>query len=356
MNKQIKRIFGLLLAVAILLTLGCTAFAEESGSDLDTGGGITETGEEEEPVVQPIASDPIIITFVDDDTYELTARPGTFKNKNGDVQVNIGDAPSIVRYIYVPDIDLDKNLGIQGWAIKNAKGELVPIDIATYVFTHDTDVYPVLITGLGLIKDDHFGYVQGFPDGTFKPDGDLTRAQVATMFYRLLVDKTMYGAEKNFTDVAKTHWAYTAIQVLADRGVLQGYPDGTFAPEDSITRAEFCAIASRFFTVRQAPVPYGDLSSTYWAYKNVGICYANGWLDDTVLFRPLDNITRAETVVIINRMLERQADKTFITYNLNNVYSDVSVNGTPTYFDIMEASIAHDFTVTGGTESWTKIR
>ncbi len=157
---------------------------------------------------------------------------------------------------------------------------------------------------------DHFAYIIGYPDGTVRPEAPITRAEVATIFFRLLSDdvRSVYMTKENaFIDVDKDAWFNTAISTMAAMGIFRGDPDGSFRPDDSITRAEFAAIAARF--EENGDTTPGNFTDLYnhWSAEEVSIAANNGWIlgyeDNT--FRPDQNITRAEAMTVINRVLQR---------------------------------------------------
>lgn len=216
-------------------------------------------------------------------------------------------------------------------------------------------VTPVTPDKPALETEDHFTYLYGYTDGTVRPAGNLTRAEAASIFYRLLVDKSYTGVT-NFTDVSAGYWAYTPIQALASRGIIAGYTDGSFRPAGIITRAELCAMASRFFEMTSGSISFTDVSQTYWAYKAIASAAGYGWIEDgATAFRPNDAITRTEAVTIINNMLGREADRTYVDEHLSAKYSDLPKTHAD-FYEIMEASVGHNYTKTAGKETWTGLQ
>lgn len=159
-----------------------------------------------------------------------------------------------------------------------------------------------------LNKEDHAQYMIGYENGTFKPENKMTREEVAVMFFRLLKNPPtkgrVYGL--NYGDVKGERWSVTAISYMSDLGILKGYPDGTFKPEAPITRAEFAAMAARFADLKGGEKTFTDLAPTHWAYDVVRKAAAAGWIEDYPdgSFRADKPITRAEVVSITNRMLD----------------------------------------------------
>lgn len=200
---------------------------------------------------------------------------------------------------------------------------------------------------------DHIVYMNGIGGGQFAPNANMTRAQVAQMFYNLLWTKES-GTPVTFSDVPAGKWYTTAVNVLASHGIITG-SNGKFRPNDPITRAEFVAIAMRF--ARQASgatASFTDVSRSAWYYSAVASAVSYGWIggysDGT--FRPTKSITRAEVVTIVNRMLGRSFDTMVDSGRLTRF---VDVAGSHWAFsNIAEATTAHDYTNVNGVETWTK--
>ena len=201
---------------------------------------------------------------------------------------------------------------------------------------------------------DHIPYINGYPDNTVRPNNPITRAEAASIFFRLLT-----AEEKNntfpvvFSDVRSGAWYTQAVNYLASIEIITGYPDGTFRPDRPISRAEFAAIASRFDNLAQTSSnAFSDISN-HWAVSLINSAYAKGWIsgfpDGT--FRPTQNITRAEVVTVVNRMLDRRVLLEDIPAGIK-AFTDIASNHWA-YTDIVEASNDHDY-IRGadGFESW----
>ena len=243
---------------------------------------------------------------------------------------------------------------------KNGKlVEIKKIDDNTYTFVMPASDVNVsgLVEDLRLNDTDHFAYITGYPDGTFKPNGNLTRAEAATIFYRLLLDQTM-TKNVQFSDVPAGKWYETAVKTLASKGVITGYTDGTFKPTKSVTRAEFCAMASRFFSLKEGSVKFTDVPTTFWGYKYIASVVARGYLDDVEgAYEPNGAITRAEVVSIVNRMLSRSADSAYLAKGDEGLKTFTDVAETDAcYLDVMEAANGHDYTKSGKTETWKNLK
>ena len=207
---------------------------------------------------------------------------------------------------------------------------------------------PFFFTAPALNKEDHYQYLIGYKDNTFRPENNMTREEVAVMFSRLLKNPPIKGEiyNYNFSDVERERWSTTAISYMSELGIINGYPDGTFRPQASITRAEFASIAAKFAELKEGNKTFSDLGRNHWAYDIVSRAATAGWIngypDGT--FKPANKITRAEVVSITNLMMNRKADEKFVDNNLDKLlkYNDVSKNHWA-YYKIFEATNGHDF-------------
>jgi len=211
-----------------------------------------------------------------------------------------------------------------------------------------------------LDTEDHFAYVIGYPDGTVRPENNISREEVATIFYRLLREDSLISIatdKNNFTDVETERWSNKAISSLANGGYINGYEDGSFRPEDFITRAEFATMATRYAKLSAGDgVNFSDIAG-HWAedyiIKAAGTGWVTGYEDGT--FGPEKYITRAEVMTIINRMLVRYVDA-------EGLHKDtvlwIDMNGTEWYYyNVLEATNSHDYDrrEDGKLENWTSI-
>ena len=162
--------------------------------------------------------------------------------------------------------------------------------------------------------EDHYAYLLGYEDGTVRPNGSISRAEVATVLFRLLKDDVRaqnLTKDNAYSDVSDTAWYAAAVSTLSKMGVISGYPDGTFRPNAPITRAEFAAMIARFDeTAKSADTPFTDISG-HWAENAIGKAYGNGWVEGSskTVFCPESNLTRAETATLLNRVLHRLPEK-----------------------------------------------
>ena len=199
----------------------------------------------------------------------------------------------------------------------------------------------------------HNAYMSGVRAGIFDPNANMTRAQVARMFYNLLVNKSV-AVTTNFSDVEQGKWYTEAVNALASLGIIQG-SNGKFRPNDPITRAEFIAIAMRFANmVSGASASFKDVPTNAWYYDSIASAVAYGWIGgySDGSFRPTKPITRAEVVTIVNRMLNRSFDAS-VSLNAVTNFSDVPVVHWA-FAAIAEATTSHDHTSNNGVETWTK--
>ena len=212
-----------------------------------------------------------------------------------------------------------------------------------------------------MLTGDHISYINGYPDGGVHPEANITRAEVAAIFYRLLTDDARKQYEVNtskFADANAT-WASKEIATLSNAGILDGYPDGSFRPNDKITRAEFAAVSARFDKLEAGKMTFTDVSAAHWAYKAIASAAEKGWVsgysDGT--FRPENKITRSEVVKIVNAVLNRICDKEYVNKNVSKLtnFNDIR-NAHWAYYEIMEAANAHDYERVGDTETWTGLK
>lgn len=210
-----------------------------------------------------------------------------------------------------------------------------------------------------LETDEHNAYLTGYPDNTFRADRNMTRAEVAQMFYALLLDKNV-TITKSFSDVPDDAWYATAVKTLASLGMMDGYPDGTFRPDEPITRAEFATVGLAFaYDPLDASCSYYDVGANAWYYTYVAQATTYGWIggypDNT--FRPGNNITRVEVCVIVNNMLGRDADERYIDRHEDELVHFVDLSDSYWgYYTIMESTNTHEYTGSFTNEKWTDVK
>ena len=211
-----------------------------------------------------------------------------------------------------------------------------------------------------MLTDEHIAYVGGYPDGTVRPEANITRAEVATIFYRLLTNdaRALYESDTStFTDVKNGAWYTTAIATLAKAGIINGYEDGTFRPDANISRAEFAAIAARFdHSNPSVSASFTDISG-HWAKALIerasALGWVNGYKDGT--FRPNVAITRAEAVTLINRVLDRDTLTSSSLLDGMKTWPD-NAQTAWYYLAVQEATNGHTCTMENGVEVWTELQ
>lgn len=203
---------------------------------------------------------------------------------------------------------------------------------------------------------EHIQYLAGYPDNSFGPGRNMTRAEAAQMFYNLLVDKEV-KITTAFEDVPENAWYATPVNTLASLGIISGVGDNRFEPGRSITRAEFTALAMKFTVgAEKEENIFNDVKPADWFYEavtgSIQFGWINGYGDGT--FRPNNTITRAEVTAIVNKMLGREGDKAFIQQHQEelNRFTDVTPDYWA-YYHIVEATNEHDYTKQGDCEKWS---
>ena len=210
-----------------------------------------------------------------------------------------------------------------------------------------------------LNRTDHLAFLSGYANGTFEPDRNMTRAEVTTMFARLLTEKMAADQtySNTFSDVAKSHWAANYIGYMQQFGIITGYADGSFRPDASVTRAEFAAIASRFERLTEGTKSFSDVPSSHWAAKYINFAATRGWVNGYAdgTFRPNNSITRAEVAAVTCRLLERNADQSYIRSHRSELRAFTDVNESHwAYWYTIEAANGHDYTKSGSSETWSR--
>ena len=213
---------------------------------------------------------------------------------------------------------------------------------------------------------EHTAYIFGYEDGTFRPDNNMSRAEAAAIFARLISEKKgeKISSKTSFNDVSKNEWYSDYIGYLSKYGIIKGYADNTFRPNDNVTRAEFVAMTVRFNSLFNEvkkgsyTVKYTDVASNYWAYSDVAYAKHTGWLNGYAdgTFKGDNAITRAEVVTVVNRATGRKADEDYVTKNVSilNKFTDIRNNSMWYYTDVMEAANTHLANSSNDTETWMK--
>ena len=275
-----------------------------------------------------------------------------------------------VEVLAFEDVDLTGREGYTfiGWSTQPNAGSVTYLPGDTFDMPdHDVYLYAQWLrdqigpedTGVAnwLNTTDHIAYLTGYPNGAFGPNNSMTRAEVAQMFYALLNNKNV-TITATFPDVPADAWYATAVNTLASLGMVSGDADGNFRPNDPITRAEFCVIALAFaYEPENAVCYFGDVSRSDWFYTYVAQAASYGWIGGYAdgSFGPNDLITRAQVTTIVNNMLGREADRSYVNNHADTLvqFNDLtSIHWA--YYDIMEAVNEHEYTRTYGTEDWVE--
>ena len=216
---------------------------------------------------------------------------------------------------------------------------------------------------LGLNNTDHFAYIVGYGNGEVRPQNSITRAEVAAIFFRLLEDDVRdanYTRQNKFTDVSNDAWYCSAVSTLSAMGIISGYPDATFRPNASITRAEFAAIATRFdVNGDKTPASFNDIAD-HWAKDEIAVAANNGWVNgyEDGSFRPQNKITRAETMSLVNRVLNRKPETAEDLLENMTKWTDNADTNAWYYLAVQEATNSHyyEYKENSQYEKWTELR
>ena len=263
-------------------------------------------------------------TLDGDDYYTITVT-----DKNGKAQSNI-------------DVTLKDKNGNTAEGVTDANGKLI------------------------LPTMEHKSYIVGYEDSTFRPEGNMTRAEAAAIFARNIAERngeTIPSKKSSFSDVDSKLWYSSPIAYLEKYNVISGYTDGTFKPEEQITRAEFVSMCSRFYSLTDTISVsknngFTDVKSSHWAYKYINEAAAMDWIagyaDKT--FRPDERIKRAEVVAIVNRMTGRSADRDYVNKHMSdlNPFTDMKDSVYWAFYDVIEAANAHSIVNGSDGEVWVK--
>ena len=219
---------------------------------------------------------------------------------------------------------------------------------------------------LTLPATEHKAYIVGYNDGTFKPDSNMSRAEAAAIFARLIAEAKgeSISGKASFKDVDKNEWYAGYVGYLEKYDVINGYNDGTFKPDASVTRAEFVAMTVRYYDLFNDvnktgnTVKYTDVASSYWAYSDIAFAKNIGWLNgySDGSFRGDNDITRAEVVTVVNRATGRVADKEYVKDNFTklNRFTDVTDSNMWYFFDVAESCNNHKAVTSANNEVWVK--
>lgn len=307
---------------------------EESPADNPADG--PEDGSSGEPDTPEEPEEPVVVT------YTVTFQMGKFGTQT--LSLEEGQYPGTV-----PEIPELPAAQVLGWFDKTGqKVEPAGIPVTgdvTYTARWGRNVEEFLQT------DTHEAYIKGYANGTFRPNNRVTRSEAAQLFYNLL--RTPTGQTGSFPDVSATAWYAEAVNEMSALGILQGYADGSFKGNNSITRAEFVKMAVSCDTLLDVPCTFSDVPAGSWAASYIATASSKGWIsgyeDNT--FHPDSPIVRGEAVVILNKMLGRQADPDIKSKKTVKNFYDVFTNNWM-YPYIVEASTSHEFTMEENVEKW----
>lgn len=271
------------------------------------------------------------------DVVEITSARGKFiyyTTDGTEPTLDEDGNPTGTTKLYEGPIEILEDTVIKAIAVDEA-GNVSVVASGDYSLAYD------LIT-------DHIAYIQGDDLGNFNPEMPITRAEVATIFSRITIKKmdVDYPEAPSFSDVSADDWYASAIAFMEKAGIVNGYEDGTFRPNNYITRAEFAAIASRYDRLADVTgLDFTDVTADHWAYKNIYSAVEKGWVKgyEDGTFRPDENIKRTETVTVVNRMLGRNAEEEFKDADLSGLImfpDNLSTHWA--YYEVIESSNTHD--------------
>lgn len=352
--KNIRRALSILLCC--LLMTGCLGFsaaadAGEPAAEPDTAAESAADTSETMTDPEPGAADPVP-EALDEGTFTVTYDLGDFGQKSE--QVAPGGHPANVPGI--PEEYAYMGYVITGWLTEDGE----PVGPSDSTITADTIYAAQLERSVDALMntDEHKAYIHGISDEIFNVQGSLMRAEAAMLFSNLLRDKD-FDYTIDFKDVKSTDWFAEAVGRVNALGIASGREGGKFSPKESITRAEFVKMASACDSVVEAECPFPDVPENHWAREAIASAYAKGWIqgDANGRFRPSDKISRAEAVIILNKMLGRQPDEDIENKPGTRGFCDVFPDHWA-YDDIIEASTDHEFTIAGEgselqKEQWT---
>ena len=324
------------------------------------------------------------------DAWEYKA---TFIVKNGQWDTNpTGGKDTIVKYLRTKDITTGESIPAKlsnvptagntpdshykagSWDQKLNEGDVITRDM-TYTYTYSwrssggsgggsrpTVTIPDNVP-TGLNGKDHYAYIIGYGNNDVRPQNNITRAEVATIFFRLLTDETRTAnmtKSNSYNDVKDGDWFCCAVSTLSKMGIIKGYEDGSFKPNDPISRAEFAAIAARFDPDGdKTPATFADVTS-HWAKDEISIAANHGWIKgyEDGSFKPDQKITRAETMTLVNRVLNRLPETKDDLHQDMKTWVDNMDETAWYYLAVQEATNSHYFKNKTSTkfEQWTDLR
>ncbi len=296
----------------------------------------------------------IVQKFPDDVTENVTLYAVWQEVKPCQILYDLGNGELIREHTQTgtlpQNIPYENQNGNQIIQWKNAQDDVV--DVSSQIITDNTIYYAVYEQQISLLETvKHIKYMDG-DNGNFYPDKALTRAEACQILYTLLKQKQI--PQKTFTDVSENDWYANAVCTLATMGLVEGYGED-FQPQKEMTRAEFLAILNRIYPYDGTIQTFADVPGEHWAAQAISNAVEKGWIYGEGNIYPDNTIKRQEVAVILNKVLNRKADKNIIAENTVREFFDVS----PThwaYYDILEASVAHEYQYTEQYEIWTSFQ
>ena len=286
----------------------------------------------------------------------------TFQLEQGDYRITVKETNSGDRYVTYDTKPYTRYFKVSEDGVISAIESITITNEYTKRHSAATPSKPTLNTG------DHYAYVMGYPDGTVRPNGSITRAEVSTILFRLLSDKTRdeyFTTESSFTDVKAGAWYNNSIATLEKAGVIvDTAKGGAFRPNEAITRAELAAMLAQFSDAKPVKgVKFSDVPAEHWAYEAIAIAAKMGWIEGYPdgTFRPDATITRAEMMTLVNRALERvpSDEDHLLSKRVMLTFPDCK-SGDWFYIAVQEATNSHTYeraaTEKNGDEQWTALR
>ncbi len=369
--KKSTKFISLLLAVmmlAALLPTAALADSTETASLSDTLGGVVEKVNGIElptyvlycSLMSKLPASGAVVTLTNNITGESTTHTANI--------FGLALIPKSLIGVYTVAATCDGP--ISGIKYSSIPG-ITPMTLNAKVDFDKIVLFPVL--NIGLNYTDHFAYMIGCDDGTFRPEQNVTRAEISAILYRLMTPATRAkyaSTTSSFKDVDASKWYNTEVCTLYKAGLIKGYPDGNFHPNESVTRAEFSAMIARLFSVSYVGNNMFEDINGHWAENYINILAKLGILkgDGTGNANPEDNLTRAQAAAMCNRLVGRNATSSSTSGCSGTVKNwPDNANSAWYYMDVLEATNSHDYTwnvnvknALGSesliTEQWTKIR